>query len=411
LLKDLPGISKKKSLNKALLNKEVQDFILKNRSSNLSKLILKGSPFKDVSIQELAVQIAGLNKSKSKLPIWNLTKNILFPANINLEQTSSEKTAKYKASLVEGKRLIDLTGGFGIDAYFFAEKFNEVIHCELNMELSELAEHNFRVLKAPNVKTNQGDGIEYLKNSEKHFDWIYLDPSRRNDSGGRVFQLSDCTPNPAEYMDLFFEKADHILIKTSPLLDLKAGINELKYVSEIHIVAVNQEVKELLWILNKNSSEKIKVKTIHLQKTITQNFETNFSDSQSDISLSLPLNYLYEPNPAIMKSGMFGELARQTDSDVLHSNSHLFTSKELKIFPGRRFEILDVLPYHKKHLKQRLTLKKANITTRNFPKTATEIRKELKIEDGGDCYLFFTTNLNDKKIVVVCKKISYLKGF
>jgi len=392
-------------LNKALLHKEVQDFILKNKSANLSKIILKGSPFKDVSIQEIAIQIAGLSKAKSKLPTWNLTKNILFPPNLNLEQTSSEKTAKYKASLVEGKKLIDLTGGFGIDAYFFAERFKEVIHCELNLELSELAKHNFEILNAINVKTIKGDGVEYLKNSEQHFDWIYLDPSRRDDAGGKVFQLSDCTPNPAEHLDLFFEKADHILIKTSPLLDLKAGIGELKNVSEIHIVAVNQEVKELLWILNKNASEEIKVKTIHFQNKITQTFETNFSNSQSDIPLSLPLNYLYEPNPAIMKSGMFRELAGQTDSSTLHSNSHLFTSKELKEFPGRRFEIMEVLPYNKKQLKQRLTLKKANITIRNFPKTVAEIRKELKIEDGGDNYLFFTTNLNEQKIVVVCKKV------
>ena len=392
-------------MNKALLHKEVQDFILKNRSANLSKLILKGSPFKNVSIQEIAIQIAGLSKAKSKLPTWYLTKNIVFPPNLNLEQTSSEKTAKYKASLVEGKKMMDLTGGFGIDAYFFAEKFNEVIHCELNLELSELAEHNFEILNAINVKTIQGDGIEYLKNSEQHFDWIYLDPSRRDDAGAKVFQLSDCTPNPAEHLDLFIEKADHILIKTSPLLDLKAGICELKNVCEIHIVAVNQEVKELLWILNKNASEVIKVKTIHFQNKITQTFETKFRASQSDIPLSLPLNYLYEPNPAIMKSGMFRELASQTDSCALHSNSHLFTSKELKDFPGRRFEILEILPYNKKQLKQRLTLKKANITIRNFPKTVAEIRKELKIEDGGDSYLFFTTNLDEKKIVVVSKKV------
>ncbi len=397
-------------MNKALLNKDVQDFILKNRSANLSKLILKGSPFKNVSIQEIAIQIAGLSKAKSKLPTWYLTKNIVFPPNLNLEQTSSEKTAKYKASLVEGKKMMDLTGGFGIDAYFFAEKFNEVFHCELNLELSELAEHNFEILNAKNVKTFQGNGIEYLKNSDQYFDWIYLDPSRRDDAGGKVFQLSDCTPNPAEHLDLFIEKADHILIKTSPLLDLKAGIGELKNVSEIHIVAVNQEVKELLWILNKNASEEIKVKTIHFQNKITQTFETKFRASQSDIPLSLPLNYLYEPNPAIMKSGMFRDLASQTDSCTLHSNSHLFTSKKLKEFPGRRFEILEILLYNKKQLKQGLTLKKANITIRNFPKTVAEIRKELKIEDGGDRYLFFTTDLNEKRIVVVCKKTSNLTG-
>jgi len=392
-------------LNKALLKPEVQDFISKNKTANLSKLILKGSPFKDVSIQEIAIQIAGLSKAKSKLPTWFITKNTLYPPNLNLEQTSSEKTAQYKASLVEGKKLIDLTGGFGIDTYFFAEKFREVIHCELNPELSEIAQHNFGILNTRNIKCFAGDGIEFLKTSEQHFDWIYLDPSRRGDTGGKVFQLSDCTPNAAAHLELFFQKADHIMIKTSPLLDLKAGIAELKNVSEIHIVAVNQEVKELLWILNKKASEEIKVKTIHFQKNTTQTFETNFSDSQSKLPLSLPLNYLYEPNPAIMKSGMFRDLAEQTETFTLHSNSHLFTSTDLKNFPGRSFEILEVLPYNKKLLKQRLIIKKANVTTRNFPKPVAEIRKELKIQDGGDSYLFFTTDLNEKKIVVVCKKV------
>lgn len=392
-------------LNKALLQLEVQDFILKNSTSNLSKLILKGSPFKNVSIQEIAIQIAGLNKAKSKLPTWYSNRAILYPPNLNLEQTSSEKTAQYKASLVEGKKLIDLTGGFGIDTYFFAKRFQEVVHCELNPELSEIAQHNFGILEVSNIKTVAGDGIEYLKTSEKNFDWIYLDPSRRDDTGGKVFQLSDCTPNAAGYLELFFRKADHVMIKTSPLLDLKAGIDELKNVCEIHIVAVNKEVKELLWILNKNVSEEIKVKTIDFQKNTTQIFETHFSDSQSHIPLSLPLNYLYEPNPAIMKSGMFRDLAEQTGTFTLHSNSHLFTSKELNNFPGRRFEIQEVLPFNKKLLKKRLPIKKANVTTRNFPKPVAEIRKELKIEDGGDSYLFFTTDLNEKKIVVVCKKV------
>ncbi len=392
-------------MNKALLHPAVQDFICKNSTADLSKLILKGSPFKEVSIQEIAIQIAGANKAKSKLPTWHLTKGILFPPNLNLEQTSSERTARYKASLVEGKNLIDLTGGFGIDSYFFAERFEQVLHCELNAELSELAAHNFEILKAENIKIIQGDAIEVLKNSQQHFHWIYLDPSRRSQAGAKVFRLEDSLPNPAELLELFFEKADHILIKTSPLLDLKAGILELKTVSEVHIVAVNQEVKELLWILNKQPSKEIKLKTLHFQNKTTQGFETTFSDSKGELPLSLPLRYLYEPNPAIMKSGMFRELARQSDSCALHSNSHLFTTSSLREFPGRRFEILEVLPYNRKQLKQRFALKKANITTRNFPKTVAEIRGELKIEDGGQDYLFFTTDLREKKIVLVCKKV------
>ncbi|MFO7719786.1 MAG: class I SAM-dependent methyltransferase [Gillisia sp.] len=393
-------------MNKALLNPEVQKFISEHLFGDLSKLILKGSPFPDVSSQELGVQISGKNKAKSKLPVWFNNQNILYPPNLNLEQTSSEKTAKYKASLISGDNSIDLTGGFGIDAYFFAEKFKHLTYCELNPELFEIATHNFKCLGAKNIKTFQGNGIEFLKKSEDNYDWIYLDPSRRDEHGGKVFHLNQCTPDVSENLELLFERSDNIMLKTSPLLDLKAGIIELKQVSEIHIVAVNSEVKELLWILKKGYLGEVEIKTIDFQKSETQLFQTQFTNNQAEVPLSLPLKYLYEPNPAIMKSGMFRELAVQTNTLKLHSNTHLFTSDTLKGFPGRFFEVSEILPFNKKLLKQSLKLKKANITTRNFPKSVEVLRQELKISDGGNSYLFFTTNLKNEKIVLVCKKFS-----
>lgn len=369
-------------------------------------MILKGSPFPYVSSQEIGVQISGKKKAKSKLPVWFNAQNILYPPNLNLEQTSSEKTAKYKASLISGDYLIDLTGGFGIDTYFFAEKFRQLAYCELNPELFEIAAHNFKILRAENIKTFQGNGIEFLKVSAKHFDWIYLDPSRRDEHGGKVFQLNQCTPDISDNLELLFSRSENIMLKTSPLLDLKAGIIELKHVSEIHIVAVDSDVKELLWILKKGYQGKVEIKTIDFQKSETQLFETTFSNNQSEVPLSLPLKYLYEPNPAIMKSGMFRELAVQTNTLKLHSNTHLYTSETIKNFPGRKFEVSEILAFNKKVLKQRLKLKKANITTRNFPKPVEVLRQELKISDGGNSYLFFTTNLKNEKIVLVCKKIS-----
>jgi len=393
-------------LNKALLKPEVQKFISEHLLEDLSKLILKGSPFNYVSSQEIGVQISGKKKAKSKLPVWFDAQNILYPPNLNLEQTSSEKTAKYKAGLISGGKFIDLTGGFGIDSYFFAEKFHQLTYCELNPELFEIATHNFEILGAQNIKTFQGNGIEFLKKSEEHFDWIYLDPSRRDEHGGKVFHLKQCTPNISENLELLFERSKNIMLKTSPLLDLKAGIIELKQVAEIHIVAVNSDVKELLWILKKGYEGKVEIKTIDFQKSETQLFKTLFSNNQSEVPLSLPLKYIYEPNPAIMKSGMFRELALQTNTLKLHSNTHLFTSETIKNFPGRIFEISKLVPFNKKILKQRLKLKKANITTRNFPKSVELLRQELKISDGGNDYLFFTTNLKNEKIVLVCRKIS-----
>ena len=392
-------------MNKAILNPEVQLFIQEHLQEDLTKLILKGSSFEDVTVQELATQISGLKRAEKKLPTWFKTEGILFPPNLNLEQTSSEITAKYKSELLTGKVLVDLTGGFGIDDFYFSKSFNKVIHCELNNELSALASHNFQVLNAINVETFSGDGLSYIENSSEKIDWIYIDPARRGDHGGKVFLLEQCTPNVPLNLKLLFNRSENILIKTSPLLDLSLGIDELRKVVEVHIVAVNNEVKELLWILNRNISNEIKIKTVNITKQGTELLNGIFGEDQANIGFELPKNYLYEPNAAIMKSGLFKTLAEETETFKLHSNSHLFTSDQLMTFPGRSFEILQTLPYHKKTLKKALKLKKANITTRNFPRSVTEIRKELKLEDGGSDYLFFTTDLNEDKIVLVCKKV------
>jgi hypothetical protein len=396
-------------LNKALLHPEVKKFVHDHLTEDLTKLILKGSPFPNVSIQEIAAQVSALKKAKTKLPTWYKNQDILYPANLNLEQTSSEITANYKSNLIKGDLLIDLTGGFGIDDYYFSRNFKKVIHCEINEELSNLAAHNFEVLGTDNIETHIGDGLQLLKELDEKADWIYLDPARRDDYGGKVFLLEQCTPNVPENLKLLFQKSDNILIKSSPLLDLSAGISELRKVVEIHIVSVNNEVKELLWVLNRNISIEIKIKTVNINKTETQYFESSFEKDVPILNYCKPLKYLYEPNPAIMKSKLFAALAEETNTHKLQSNSHLFTSQTLMPFPGRSFEIMEVVPYNKKALKRSLKLKKANITTRNFPKSVSELRKELKIEDGGNDYLFFTTDLSNEKIVVVCRKVSNIK--
>ncbi len=204
-------------MNIAVLHTDVQYFITKNEQEDLTKLILKGSPFKNVSVQELAQQIAAKQKAATKIPTWFATENCYYPPKINLEQTSSETTAKYKASLVSGKMLIDLTGGFGIDSWAFSKKFTQAIHCELNLELSKIAQHNFKQLQCNNVQCITGNSIDYLKNSTQQFDTIYVDPSRRNDTKGKVFLLKDCLPNVPEQLGLLFEKSNQILIKNSPL--------------------------------------------------------------------------------------------------------------------------------------------------------------------------------------------------
>lgn len=390
-------------MNTALLHKEVQEFIEEHYKDDVSKILFRGSPFREVSAQELGVQLSGKRKAEKKLPLFFNTRGIMYPPTLNLEQTSSEKTAEYKASLVNGDTLIDLTGGFGIDSFYFSKKLKNVLHCEMNPELSELAAHNFEILGAENIQLYTGDGLEFLENSEAAFDWVYIDPSRRDSTGGRVFLLSDCLPNVPDQLDMIFGKTDSILLKTSPLLDLQAGLNELHSVKEIHIVAVNNDVKELLWVLKKGFLGEVKIKTINLGKKKNQTFEAEFGNDHH-INYALPKKFLFEPNAAIMKSGLFTSLSAEMDLEKLHPNTHLFTSEVLKDFPGRKFEILEVLPYKKKKLKSQLNFTKAHISTRNFPLSVENLRKQLKLKDGGDTYLFFVTAANEEKLVLICRK-------
>lgn len=390
-------------MNKLLLHKEVQEYLEQNYREDISKVVFKGSPFSEITPQELAVQLTGKKKAEKKLPTWFNSRGILYPPKINLEQTSSEKTADYKASLVKGNSLVDLTGGFGIDSFLFSKSFKKVIHCEISRELSEIVAHNAKVLGKNNLEFHLGDGIEFLESSSSIFDWIYVDPSRRDTGGGRVFKLSDCLPDVPSHLDQLFEKGNKILIKTSPLLDLQAGLRELKKVSEIHVVAIDNEVKELLWFLDKETSVEIKIKTINFRNKGNQKFETTW-ESEKNVLFSHPLSYLYEPNAAIMKSGMFSTLGTTFNLFKLHSNTHLFTSQELREFPGRRFKIEQTLPYKKKALKEALQSGKAHVTTRNFPESVVTIRKKLSLKEGGDTYLFFTTIENNEKVVLLCTK-------
>ncbi len=390
-------------MNLAILQKEVQTFIKTHLKENLTKLILKGSPFKDITIQEIANQITSINKSEKKLPTWFKTDNIYYPNKLNIEQTSSELTANYKASLVTGKILIDLTGGFGVDCLAFSKQFGKVIHCELNKDLSEIATHNYIKLVAKNIQTITTDGIEFLTKNKQQFDCIYIDPSRRDDLKKRVFLLADCLPNLPKNLDLLFKYSNTILVKTAPLLDINAAINELAFVKEIHIVALKNDVKEVLYLLENGYTGEIHYKTINFVKNTQQYF--NFNTTTKEASYATPKKYLFEPNAAILKAGAFQELAIQLNINKLHKHSHLYTANEVINFPGRSFEIKQVIPFNLKKIKQLISRKKANITTRNFPETVAQIRKKTKLKDGGNLYLFFTTDLHENKVVIFCKKI------
>lgn len=388
------------------MHPDIQEFIIQNTGADLTKLALQKNPFPEMDWILILNQIEARTKAKDKLPTWFAAENIIYPSKVSVEQTSSEKTAAYKSSLIEGDTLIDLTGGFGVDDCYFSKKFKSIAHCEINKDLSAIVKHNFEQLQVKNCHFYADDSANVLNNLSQKWDWIYIDPSRRNDAKGKVFMLKDCLPNVPDSLDFYFEKANSILIKTAPLLDISAGLSELKSVKNIHIIALENEVKELLFEIHKNYSGEITLKTANILKDKIETFEFVLGAENELPSYHLPQKYLYEANSAIMKSGGFDEISSFFKINKLHKHSHLYTSEDLIDFPGRRFEIEKVISYNKNEMKNELLNQQANVTIRNFPETVENIRKKWKIKNGGNLYCFFTTDKNDNKIVLICRKIN-----
>jgi len=387
-----------------LLSPEIQQYIRENTGKPVAELALQKNPFPDADRTEILNQISARTKAKDKLPTWFAAENIIYPARISIEQTSSEAAAAYKAGLISGETLIDLTGGFGIDDFYFSKHIGKVTHCEINEELSDIAAHNFKILGAENIQCLQGDSLNTLQQQGKKWDWIYIDPARRNDAKGKVFMLKDCLPNVPGLLDVYFTYTDNILIKTAPILDISAGLSELIMVKAIHIVAVNNEVKELLWVLEKGFKGTPLLHAASITASGTDVFTANL-ESEAEAPYNMPSKYLYEPNAAIMKSGAFDAVAYEYKLHKLHKHTHLYTCDELIDFPGRRFIINEMIPYGKSEMKQHVEGRQMNITTRNFPLQVEELRKKWKIKDGGNDYTFFTTNAKNEKIVLLCSKI------
>ncbi len=373
-------------------------------------VLLKKPVFEGISQKELAQQLEGKKRCKKKLPTWFKTPRIYYPKKLNIEQSSSELAASYKSEIIHGKRLLDLTGGLGADSYFFSKEVKEVYYCEIDGQLSKIAAHNFKVLGVDNIKVCSEDGISFLKNTNLKFDWIYLDPSRRHNTKGRVFRLSDYDPNILEHIDLLFDKSENILLKTSPLLDLSAGAKELGCVSEIHVVAINNEVKELLWKLEKGFSSPAVIKAINFKGKKSETFEFIPDEERAAKSIfSEPLKYLYEPNSSILKAGAFKLTGERFSLSKLHEHSHLYTSEELHEFPGRIFAIDGAHKYSKRTVKS-LNIKRCNISVRNFPHSVESIRKMFKLGSGGETYLFFTKTDKGHLAVLNCRKVERRLG-
>jgi precorrin-6B methylase 2 len=382
---------------------EVQDFIKKNLNVDIQKLILKGSPFADISIQEIAIQIDGKKKVEKKLPTWFKTEGIIFPSKLNLEQASSEITATYKANLITKGNLIDLTGGFGVDDFAFAKNAKKVIHCEVNEELSTIVSNNFTHLGVANIEFKIGDSYKVLQQIKK-VDTIYIDPSRRVNTI-RVFLLKDCEPNVVERQGLYLSKADKIIIKTAPMLDISSALQVLKQVSEVHVISVNNECKEILFVLEKKMKPEPEIFCALLNNHHQIIYPFRYSEEKALQIKAKPLkNYLYEPDAAILKAGFFKSLTQQFKIDKIHQHTHLYTSEILvENFAGKTFKIIKTTPFQ--NFKTSKTTAKANVVTRNFNLKPEEIKKQFKIKDGGNLYLFFCTDCKEQKVVLEVERI------
>ena len=390
------------------LSPETLRFIEENARADVRSLALQAKKYPQVDMAMAVVQIAGRQIAEVKVPSWYRTEGLFYPKHLSMEQCSSEATAIYKAGLVEGDTFADLTGGFGIDCSFLSRKFKQADYVERQSELCELAMHNFPLLGL-NIGVHNEDGVEYLKQMHP-VDVLFLDPARRDGHGGKTVAISDCEPDVSALEDLLVEKAKKVMVKLSPMLDLSLALKALKYVREVHIVSVNNECKELLLILEKSTDSSEIV--IHCEQITSTGEHQHYAFTQeqertSDCPLSAEVGaYLYEPNASILKAGAYRSLTQTYPVNKLHASSHLYTSPYyIEDFPGRRFQVEAVSGFGKKELKTLLQgLEKANLTIRNFPSSVAELRKRLKLKEGGECYLFATTLSDESKVLINCRK-------
>ena len=386
-----------------ILDPYIQEFINSQINSSASDLMLKASSYPEWDMKAIAQQLVGKQIAKKKLPTWFQNNEVLYPVRLSMEQCSSEETAKYKTTIINSGRGIDLTGGFGVDTILLSKQSESLIYCERNEDLALLVSHNFKALYQHNCEVHVGDGVEYLKNLKK-IDWIFVDPSRRKESQ-RVFRLEDCEPNVIDLIDLFFDKAEHVLIKTAPLLDIQQTLSDLEAVKEVHVIAVNNDCKEVLYLLEKDFIGETQIFCVNLKKEHNEEFSFTLSEEREALSLySEPLEYIYEANAAIMKAGAFKSIASKYELYKLHKHSHLYTSQKLiSEFPGRSFKVKEVLNPDKKSLTK--LPKKANIACRNYPHKVDVLKKKLKINDGGNDYIFATTLKGEQLKLIVCEKV------
>lgn len=428
-----------------MLSLETRKFIEQHLNDDVRQLALRGTKLPGVDLSLALDQIAGRQTAKRKLPSWAAIDGLVYPPHLAMEQCSSTQMAQYKSLLAkrvcqQGLLLdshaagyapqelsfADLTGGFGVDFSFLARHFDRAVYVERQEHLCCLACHNFPLLGLTHAEVVCADGTDYLHRMQP-VTMLFLDPARRDEHGGRTYALADCTPDVISLRDTLLDKCRWLLLKLSPMLDWTKAVSDLgrEYVSEVHIVATDRECKELLLLLSKvnnradshaESKADSHAESIADNQTLTltcvhdnERWTTTDVSPREPHAFLVPQSgmFLYEPNAAVMKSGCFAQLCEQFMVGQVGPGSHLFVSDEqLEAFPGRRFRISRVFSLNKKELRTALQgVERANITVRNFPLTVAELRKRLRLSDGGDCYLFATTQADGTHVLLMCGKV------
>ena len=396
-----------------VMNQTTSDYIRDHAEADVRQLALQGAKDPEVDMVYALEQIAGRQMARTKLPSWAAVDGIVYPPHLSMEQCSSEQTARYKASIAgKGMLVVDLTAGFGVDMAFISKEFDRAVHVERQPQLCAISSENYQRLGLQHIEVVCGDGIDYLHQLD-HADLIYLDPARRDEHGGRTYGIADCTPNVLEILDEMLKKAERVMLKLSPMLDWRKAVADVGHVSEVHIVSVNNECKELLLILGvgktRIDTDYVRVVCVNLLSNGGKEvFTFGQDDSPHKSALARCQNFLFEPNVSIMKAGCFDEIEGKYPVAQLDRNSHLFVSdQDIQDFPGRRFIIERKSSMNKRELKQALEgLTQANIAVRNFPLSVAELRKRLKLKDGGDVFIFATTVVNEGHQLFICRKIS-----
>lgn len=400
-------------LNNLKSNDEFHKFIINNSNAETTKLRLK--KFRDLNfdVNFAILQIDCKKRIKKKLPEIYSYQNFFFPNTLSTEQCTAEEIAKFHASLLgNNESILDMTAGLCIDSYYISKSVKEVTALEINPDVAIVSSHNMSEF-TNNVTVLNCDCIDFVKNNTKQYSSIFIDPARRGENNKRLFSLSDCTPNILDLIPYLTKISKNLYIKASTMLDITQSIKELHYnVTDTWVIGINNECKEVLFkvALNNTSPVISRIHTINFENTTIQKLSLSSNDKSTLSKYYCELKdaiYLYEPNSCIMKAGIFASLEDKFCLTAISHNSHLFISQHFTDdFPGRKFKILELIPFKNTEIKN---IKKIhpqiNVSVRNFKLTAEELKKKLKVQDGGDKYLFGTTDKNNNALLLICEKV------